>query len=89
MCVPGTAVVTRGGEVKLILERQGAALRAFDAEKQDYMAVAAAFRTGKLFQNLHLLTVRSCPDGAGALLEEAGFVREMRDYVLERNHYNR
>jgi len=84
MCVPGTAVVTRCGEVKLILERQGAVLRAFDAEVEDYAAIVGAFRAGRLFPNLHLLTVRSCPDGAGAILEAAGFVREMRDYVLDR-----
>ena len=84
LCVPGTAVVMRRGEVRLVLERQGAVLRSFGAQVQDYAAAAEAFRTGKLFPNLHLLTVRSFPENTGAMLEEAGFIREMRDYVLEK-----
>jgi len=84
MCVPGTAVVTSGGEVRLIFERQGAVLRSFGAAQQDFDAAADAFRTGRLFPQLHLLTVRSYPQEAGCMLEAAGFVREMRDYVLEK-----
>lgn len=84
LCVPGTAVVLAGGEIRLILERQGAQLRSFGAEPQDYVAVAEAFRVGRLFPQLHLLTVRSYPEEAAPALERAGFVREMRDYVLEK-----
>lgn len=82
--VPGTAVVVSGGEVRIILERQGAVLRSFDAAQQDYACMADSFRTGRLFPQLSLLVVRNYPQGAGELLEAAGFVREMRDYVLEK-----
>lgn len=84
LCVPGTAVVTSGGCVRLILERQGASLRCFDATPQDCAAVAEAFRGGRLFPHLKLLTVRSYPAEMAPMLEAAGFVREMRDYVLDR-----
>ena len=84
LCVPGTAVVVRAGEVRLILERQGASLRCFGASQPDFDAAAEAFRGGRLFPHLKLLTVRNYPVDAAAMLEAAGFVREMRDYVLER-----
>lgn len=84
LCVPGTAVVISKGAVRLVLERQGAVLRSFGAEVQDYVAVAEAFRAGRLFPMIHLLTVRSYPAGVGEMLEAAGFIREMRDYVLEK-----
>jgi ATP-dependent Lhr-like helicase len=84
MCVSGTAVVMSGGEIKLVLERQGTVLRSFDAEKQDYAAVSEAFRAGRLFPQLHLLTVRDYPHEAGEMLETVGFIREMRDYVLDK-----
>lgn len=84
MCVAGTAVVTSAGEVRLVLERQGAVLRSFDAKTQDYAAVAEAFRAGRIFPQLHLLTVRDYPQEAGKMLETVGFIREMRDYVLDK-----
>lgn len=84
LCVPGTAAVLAGGAVRLILERQGAVLRCFDAQAQDYAAVAEAFRAGRLFPQLTLLSVREYPQQAAQGLEKAGFVREMRDYVLDR-----
>ena len=85
LCVPGTAVVTSCGEVRLILERQGTQLRSFGATEADFAALADAFRTGKLFPGLALLTVRNYPDEAQEALTRAGFVREMRDYVLEKH----
>ena len=84
LCVPGTAAVTSKGEVRLVLERQGTVLRDFGATAKDYAAIAEGFRSGRLFPNAHLLTVRSYPEEAGAMLEAAGFIREMRDYVLEK-----
>ena len=83
--MPGTAVVTSCGEVRLILERQGTQLRSFGATEADFAALADAFRTGKLFPGLALLTVRNYPDEAQEALTRAGFVREMRDYVLEKH----
>lgn len=87
MCVPGTAVVIRGGEVRLILERQGAVWKSLGADEQDCAAAAEAFRSGRVFSHLHLLTVREYPAELASLLESAGFVREMRDYVLDKNSF--
>ncbi len=84
LCVPGTAVVIRGGEVRLILERQGAVLKCFSADEEDCAALASAFRAGRVFPHMSLLTVRTYPADLGPLLEKAGFIREMRDYVLDR-----
>lgn len=84
LCVSGTAVVISGGEVRLILERQGATMRSFDATQLDYACAAEAFRTGRIFPQLSLLVVKNYSPEAGAMLEVAGFVREMRDYVLEK-----
>lgn len=85
VCVPGTAVVLAGGEIRLILERQGNVVRCFGAEDADFCAVTEAFRAGKIFTHLSIMIVKDYPQDAVRKMERAGFIREMRDYVLERN----
>lgn len=85
MLVPGTAVVLRGGRVALILERQGSVLRAPEGSAEACRALADAFRAGRIYPNLRFLCIKSYPKEAGQWLEEAGFIREMLDYVLTKN----
>ena len=82
LCVPGTAVVLEAGRVALIAERQGAALRAPQPSEAAVQALAAAFRAGRVYPHLRLLTVKEYPAALAPWLEKAGFIREMRDYVL-------
>ena len=85
LCVPGTAVVLEKGHVALIAERQGAVLRAPEGSLAACISLAEAFRSGRIYPHLRLLTIKSYPPEMIGLLEEAGFIREMRDYVLTRN----
>ena len=84
VCVPGTAVVMRCGIVRIILSRQGSVKNLFDAEQKDFDELAGAFRSGRIFPDLSIMTVREYPASAAPMLEQAGFIREMRDYVLEK-----
>ena len=84
LCVPGTVVVTQGGRIVLVLERQGTVLTDYAGSTEAYRAFAAAFRQSRVYRNARYLTVKQYPPSAVALLIEAGFVREMRDYVLWR-----
>ncbi len=86
LCVPGTVVVLRAGTVALILERQGSVLRAPDGSIAACKALADAFRAGRVYAHLRLLTIRNYPPEAAKWMEEAGFIREMRDYVLDKGH---
>ncbi|NLG24992.1 MAG: DEAD/DEAH box helicase, partial [Clostridiales bacterium] len=86
LCVPGTVVVTRGGEPALVLERQGASIRALGDDAEGLAACCAAaadaFRKERIYPTLRTLTVRQYSQDIAPHLEAAGFVREMRDYVL-------
>ncbi|MBR3504432.1 MAG: DEAD/DEAH box helicase [Clostridia bacterium] len=82
LCVPGTAVVLEAGRVALVAERQGAVLRAPQGSEAAVLALAAAFRAGKIYPRLRILTVKEYPAALAPWLEKAGFIREMRDYVL-------
>ncbi len=85
LCVPGTAVVLKNGRVSLILERQGGVLRAPDGDAQACRALAEAFRAGRIYPHLRFMCIKSYPKVARPWLEEAGFIREMLDYVLTRD----
>ena len=82
LCVPGTVVALEAGRAALILERQGAVLRAPHGSERAVLTLADAFRAGKIYPHLRLLTVKDYPAEAAPWLEKAGFIREMRDYVL-------
>ena len=85
LCVPGTAVVFKGGRIALIVERQGSVLRAPGGDAEACHALADAFRAGRIYPHLRFLCVKTYPKEAGTWLEEAGFIREMLDYVLTKN----
>ena len=82
LCVPGTVVVTDRGRVSLILERQGACLRAPDPTPAAFEALVSAFRSGKIYPHLLMLTVKEYPASCADALRAAGFFREMREMVL-------
>jgi len=85
MCVPGTAVCLTRGRVGLLAERQGEVLTWWEEDDTVGVCLAAlvrAFKLGRVFPGLYKLTVKQYPEGAGPRFEAAGFVREMRDYVL-------
>jgi ATP-dependent helicase Lhr and Lhr-like helicase len=86
MNVPGTAVALRAGVPVAAFERQGKLLNSFDstALPEALRIFAHAFTQRRLFPALHRLTVKDYPPDAEVSLRGAGFVQEMRDYVLYR-----
>jgi ATP-dependent Lhr-like helicase len=82
ICVPGTAVITMHGAPALILERQGATLRVIIDDQTPFNAMAAAFRQGNIYPRLRSMTIKQYPIAAKERLEQCGFTREMRDYVM-------
>jgi len=86
MNVPGTAVALRAGIPVAVFERQGRTLRVFDDA-----SLAGALRLftedyamRRLFPTLRRLTVKEYPPEAAAALKDAGFSREMQDFVMYR-----
>lgn len=84
--VPGTAVALRSGRIAAVLERQGKVLRVFEGSVLERVmkAFVEDFHKKRMFPELKRLIVRDYPEGAGAVLKEAGFSKEMNDYVLYR-----
>ena len=85
LCVPGSAVALVGGKVGAVLERKGETLRVFESESvgEILSQLVRSARMGQLFPEKRMIVLRKVDPGLGPALEEAGFVREMRDYVLE------
>ncbi len=86
LCVPGTAVALRQGTPVALLERQGLALRLFDADcaGEALAALARDFAQGRVFPAKNRITVKEYPEEAVRAMEEAGFVRQMLAYELWR-----
>lgn len=85
LCVPGNAVALVGGRVGAVLERRGEMLRIFERESAEEILVqlAQSVRMGQLFPEKRMLVLRKVDPAWGPMLEQAGFIREMHDYVLE------
>lgn len=85
LCVPGNAVALVGGRVGAVLERRGETLRIFERESAEEILVqlAQSVRMGQLFPEKRMLVLRKVDPAWEPMLEQAGFVREMHDYVLE------
>ena len=83
--VPGTAVALRAGVPVAVLERQGT-LRIFsgDSLPEVLKAFVLAFSGRRIYPALRRLTLREYPPDASQALAEAGFSREMQDFVLYR-----
>lgn len=90
VCVPGTAVACMGGDPVMVMERQGKTLRILEpgmsaeAVAECVRLFAEGFKRGSLFPAVKRIVVKEYPDTAGTALEQAGFMREMQDYVLYR-----
>ena len=84
--VPGSAVALRAGVPVAVLERQGKALRVFEEEAlPDAMAeLARLYSARRLLPQVNRLTIKQYPPEAAQALQQAGFHREMQDYVLYR-----
>lgn len=84
MRVPGTAAACLGGLVVAVLERQGKLLRLFEPGLAGACmeAFARQYHAGQVFAGLKRIVVKEYPAEAKEALAQAGFRREMQDYVL-------
>lgn len=85
--VPGSAVALLDGLPAVVLERQGKTMRTLEAADNLEVVLkelATAFRKKELFSSLKRLVVKDYPADAAEALKQAGFIREMQDYVLYR-----
>lgn len=86
MNVPGTAVALRAGRPVAAAERQGKVLRVW--EQEDITEVlrefVQAFQKKRLFPGIKRLVMKEYPIEAADNLKEAGFMKEMQDFVLYR-----
>lgn len=84
--VPGTVAAFCGGIPAAVFERQGRVLRVFDEEnlKQTLSLFADEYKRGKFFPARKRIVVKDYPETAAEALEDAGFAKEMKDYVLYR-----
>lgn len=82
--VLSTAVAQKAGRILAVLERKGKVLRIFEEECTEalILEMAAAFRGRRLFAGQKRMVIREYPKEAGVYLKAAGFMREMKDYVL-------
>jgi ATP-dependent helicase Lhr and Lhr-like helicase len=86
MNLPGTVVALHAGLPIAVLERQGKVLRIFDNSmlQEAMQSLAADYARRRVFTTLNRLIIHQYPIDAGEALMEAGFLREMQDYVLYR-----
>ena len=84
--VPGNLVACHTGRPVAVFERQGKTLRVFEEQSltESLTLFAEEYRRGKLFRDKKRIVVKEYPDNAAEALSGAGFLREMRDYVLYR-----
>ena len=84
MNVPGSAVACFAGLPVAVMERQGKIFRVFEKGMQGecLKLFAEEFRKGKIFPTAKRIVVKEYPDEAKEDLINAGFMKEMQDYVL-------
>lgn len=82
--VPGTAVACYGGLPVAVMERQGKVLQIWEEELQEecLRLFAEKFKQGSIFAGSRRIVVKEYPDAAAQALRQAGFKKEMQDYVL-------
>ena len=74
----------------MVMERQGKKLRILEpdlsaeAVAECVRFFAADFKRGGLLPAVKRIVVKEYPDAVGTALEQAGFMKEMQDYVLYR-----
>ena len=84
--IQGNAVACLGGLPVAVMERQGKTLRMLGSEWQEdgLQLFAQEYKRGRLFPLLKRIVVKEYPEGAEEAFASAGFLKEMRDYVLYR-----
>lgn len=84
--VPGSMVAIRNGLPVAVFERQGKTLRIFEEEGLGELLqlFAKDFSKRRIYPDLNRIVVKQYPGEAGTALAEAGFRRELQDYVLYR-----
>lgn len=84
--IAGTAVALRDGVPIAVLERQGKTLRVFEAEtiSQALKSLTQDFLKKRIFPGVNRLTLKEYPKELAEELSNAGFKRELQDYVLYR-----
>jgi len=84
--VPGTAVCLRSGVPVAVFERKGKIFRVFDESLLPELLSGFIhdYEKRNIFPDLNRLIVKQYPGEAAAALVNAGFIREMQDYVLYR-----
>lgn len=90
VCVPGTVVACMGGTPVAVMERQGRVFRVMDAGLQGkkleecLRLFIEEFKRGSIFPAVKRIVVKEYPDMAAEAFVQAGFMKEMQDYVLYR-----
>ena len=86
--IPGNAVACLGGLPVAVMERQGKTLRLLEEGEElcaeCMRAFADGYKRGKIFPGIKRIVVKEYSEKGKKALEAAGFLREMRDYVLYR-----
>jgi len=82
LCIPGTAVVLRGGMPVCVFERSGAVLRVFEDVPEAIKCFSDAFRARRIFPNKHRIVLKEYPKHMAKAIEQAGFTREALEYVM-------
>lgn len=82
--VPGTAVACYGGLPVAVMERQGKVLQIWEEALQEecLRLFTEKFKQGSIFAGSKRIVVKEYPDAAAEALRQAGFRKEMQDYVL-------
>lgn len=82
--VPGTAVACLGGVPVAVMERQGKILRIWEETLQEECLIlfVSEWKRGRIFADRKRIVVKEYPAGAQTALKQAGFRKEMQDYVL-------
>lgn len=85
LSVAGTAVALKSGKIAAVMERQGRNLRIFEEDAAGVMEeFTKEFKRKQIFPDQKRLIVKEYPEWSGDTLKQAGFIKEMRDYVLYR-----
>ena len=86
--IPGNAVACLGGLPVAVMERQGKTLRLLEEGEElcaeCMRAFSDGYKRGKIFPGIKRIVVKEYSEKGKKALEAAGFLREMRDYVLYR-----
>lgn len=84
LAVAGTAVALKAGKPAAVMERQGRVLRVYNTNDMEEVITefVRAFKQGAIYPEQKRIVLKEYPDEAADVLQTAGYMREMKDYVL-------